>query len=164
MRTWILFPAGAGGFVFTTRSRGRRYSVGSTYFIVTRLQTGRSGIRISASAGDFCLLENVQTGSGAHPASCSVGTVAVCPEVKRPGREVSGSPRLAIHLRLLPRLRICGTGRLLVLYAFMPRVGKTPPLPFCASRFRQTGAHLVTSPMGELSESFSVRNKLSWKL
>jgi len=59
---------------------------------VTRLQTGRSGIRIPASARDFCLLENVQTGSGAYPASCSVGTVAVCPEVARPEREVSDSP------------------------------------------------------------------------
>lgn len=56
------------------------------------LQAGRSGIRIPASAGDFFLLENVQTGSGAHPAACSVGTAAVCPDVKRPGREVSDSP------------------------------------------------------------------------
>jgi len=96
--------------------------------IASRLRTGRSGVRMLIGKRGFSLLQNVQTGSGAHPASCSVGTVAVCPEVKRPGREVSDSPRLAIHLRLLPRLRICGTGRLLVLYAFMPRVGKTPPL------------------------------------
>jgi hypothetical protein len=43
--------------------------------IVTRLRAGRSGVRIPVEARDFSLLQNVQTGSGAHPASYSVGIV-----------------------------------------------------------------------------------------
>jgi hypothetical protein len=35
----------------------------------------------------------VQTGSGAHPASCTVGTVAIFPRGKaRPGRDAYDSP------------------------------------------------------------------------
>jgi hypothetical protein len=38
------------------------------------LRAGRSGIRSPEGARDFSLLQNVQTGNGAHPASYSVGT------------------------------------------------------------------------------------------
>ena len=47
---------------------------GSIVGIVTVLLTGRSGARIPVGERDFSLLRNVQTGSGTHPASCSVGT------------------------------------------------------------------------------------------
>jgi len=40
------------------------------------LRTGRSVHRIPAWARDFSLLQNVQTGSRAHPASCSTGAVS----------------------------------------------------------------------------------------
>jgi hypothetical protein len=37
------------------------------------LLAGRSWVHILAGTGDFSLLRNVQGGSGAHPAPCSVG-------------------------------------------------------------------------------------------
>jgi hypothetical protein len=37
-------------------------------------QAGQSRVRIPVEARDFSLLQNAQTGSGVHPASCSVGT------------------------------------------------------------------------------------------
>ena len=40
--------------------------------VVARLRAGRSGVRIRAGATDFSLLQNVQTGCGAHPDSYSV--------------------------------------------------------------------------------------------
>jgi hypothetical protein len=42
--------------------------------IVTRLQAGRSGVRIPAGVRDFSLLQNVQNGSGVHLASYTMGT------------------------------------------------------------------------------------------
>ena len=54
--------------------------------VVTTPRAARSGVRIPAGAGDFSLLQNVQTISGDHPASYSFL------EVKRPGREVKHSP------------------------------------------------------------------------
>ena len=41
---------------------------------VTRLRTARSGVRIPAESGHFYHLRNVQSVSGAHPASYDVGT------------------------------------------------------------------------------------------
>ena len=35
---------------------------------------------------------NDQTGSGAHPALCSVGTGVLSPGVQRPGRKINDSP------------------------------------------------------------------------
>jgi hypothetical protein len=43
--------------------------------IATRLRIGRSGIRNPVGARDLPLLRNVQTGSGVHPASNSMGIV-----------------------------------------------------------------------------------------
>ena len=48
---------------------------------VNKLQAGRSGVWIAIRAGHFCLLEIVQTGSGVHPASYSMGT-GVLPQGK----------------------------------------------------------------------------------
>jgi hypothetical protein len=42
--------------------------------MVTRLQAGPSEVRIPAGTKDLRLLQNVQTCSGVHPASYSVGT------------------------------------------------------------------------------------------
>ena len=47
---------------------------GSVVGIVTVLLTGRFGARIPVGVRDFPLLRNVQTGSGTHTASYSVGT------------------------------------------------------------------------------------------
>jgi len=43
-------------------------------YVVTRLPSGRSGVGIPTWATDPCPRTNVRTGSGAHPASGSVGT------------------------------------------------------------------------------------------
>jgi hypothetical protein len=41
---------------------------------------------------DLSLIQSVQTGSGAHPASCPMGTGGDFPEVKRQQRESDHSP------------------------------------------------------------------------
>jgi hypothetical protein len=40
----------------------------------------------------YCLLQNIRTYSGTHPASYSMGTEVLCRGIKRPGRGVSSSP------------------------------------------------------------------------
>jgi hypothetical protein len=51
------------------------------------------GVRSPAGAKDFSSSLCVQTGSGAHPASCTMGTGVLSPEVKaRPGRDADHSP------------------------------------------------------------------------
>jgi len=52
--------------------------------IVTRLLAGRSWVHILAVTRNFSLLRNVQDGSGAHPAPCSVGGYRLGREMKHP--------------------------------------------------------------------------------
>jgi hypothetical protein len=59
-----------------------------------------AGVRSPTEAEDFPSTHCVQTGSGAHPASCTVGTGGSYPRVKR-GRSV----KLTTHPLLEPRLR-----------------------------------------------------------
>jgi hypothetical protein len=47
---------------------------------------------INTGAGNFTPHLNVQTGSGAHPASYIMGTKGSFPGVKRPGREADHLP------------------------------------------------------------------------
>ena len=56
---------------FVTSVLGNWDNIGS---IPTRLRPGRFGVPIYIGAREFSLLQNVQPGSGAHPASYSVGT------------------------------------------------------------------------------------------
>jgi hypothetical protein len=53
--------------------------------VQTRLRDERSGVQIPVEAKYSTRLQNVETGSGGHPASCTMGSF---PGVKRPGREV----------------------------------------------------------------------------
>jgi hypothetical protein len=69
-------------------SRGNSGSVVSDYGLDDRA----IGFRSPAEAKDFSSSLCVQTGSRAHPASCTVGTGVLSPGVKR-GRGV----RLATH-------------------------------------------------------------------
>jgi hypothetical protein len=80
--------------------------------IATRLRGWTGRARIPAQARDFLFLKTVQTGSGAHPASYSMGTRVLSQE--------SGSQgiKLTIHLHLVPRFRMSGAITLL-LYAIM---------------------------------------------
>ena len=57
--------------------------------IVTRLRAGRSGFRIPIAARDFVPLQNVQTGSGAHPASSLIRTEVLPREIKRSGHKIN---------------------------------------------------------------------------
>jgi hypothetical protein len=51
------------------------------------------GVRSPAGAKDFSSSLCVQTGSGAHPASCTMGTGVLSPGVKaRPGPDAHHSP------------------------------------------------------------------------
>jgi hypothetical protein len=51
------------------------------------------GVRSPAEAKDFSYSPFVQTGSGAHPASCTMGTGDPFPGAKtRPGRDADHSP------------------------------------------------------------------------
>jgi hypothetical protein len=51
------------------------------------------GVRSPAGAKDFSYSLFVQTGSGAHPASCPMGTGDPFPGAKaRPGRDADNSP------------------------------------------------------------------------
>ena len=42
--------------------------------VVIRLRDGRIGVRLLAGTRDFSAVTNIHSGSGAHPASYSVGT------------------------------------------------------------------------------------------
>jgi hypothetical protein len=53
------------------------------------LPAGRSNDRIPVGARFFA---PVQIGRGAHPACCTVGTVSLSREVKRPGNDVDNAP------------------------------------------------------------------------
>jgi hypothetical protein len=63
-------------------------------FIVFNYATYRAiGVRSPAGAKDFFSSLCVQTGSGAHPASCTMGTGGPFPGGKaRPGRDADHSP------------------------------------------------------------------------
>jgi hypothetical protein len=71
------------------RSRGSSGSIVSGYGLEDRA----IGVRSPAEAKDFSSSLCVQTGSGAHPASCTMGTVGPFPGGKaRPGCDADHSP------------------------------------------------------------------------
>jgi hypothetical protein len=72
------------------RSRVSSVSIVSDY----GLDYWAIGVRSPAGAKDFSSILCVQTGSGAHPASCTMGVPGVLsPGVKgRPGRDADHSP------------------------------------------------------------------------
>jgi hypothetical protein len=64
--------------LFIKRSCGSSVSIVSDYWLNDRA----IGVRSLAGAKDFSSSLCVQTGSGAHPASCAMGTVGPFPGVK----------------------------------------------------------------------------------
>jgi hypothetical protein len=80
----------------TGRSRGSSGSIVSDYGLDYRA----IGVRFPAGAKDFSYSLCVQTGSGAHPASCPMGTVGPFSRVKH-GRGVT----LITHPHLVPKSR-----------------------------------------------------------
>jgi hypothetical protein len=59
--------------------------------LVQRIGYKRSRVRIPVDRRDICLLQKVQTGSGAYPAP-NHWMLGSSQEVKRPGREINQSP------------------------------------------------------------------------
>jgi hypothetical protein len=71
------------------RSRVSSVSIVSGY----GLDDGAIGVRSPVGVRDFSSILCVQTGSGAHPASCTMGTGGPIPGGKaRPEREADNSP------------------------------------------------------------------------
>ena len=104
----FLIPSGSPRITFcAVLSRGPGSSVG----IATGYGAGRSGDRIPVGARFFA---TVQTGSGAHPASCTMGTESFL-GVKS-GRGVTLTP----HLLLVPWSRKSRAIPLLSLWAVRP--------------------------------------------
>jgi hypothetical protein len=67
--------------------------VAQSVCLATGWTTGRSEVRSPAGAKDFSCSLCVQTGSGAHPASCPMGNVGPFPGAKAlPGRDADHSP------------------------------------------------------------------------
>jgi hypothetical protein len=82
MDIWMLNPEEMGS-LFSTGSIVSDYG----------LDDRAVGVRSPAGAKDFSYNLCVQTGSGAHPASCPLGTGVLSPGVKaRPGRDADHSP------------------------------------------------------------------------
>ena len=67
------------------------------------LRAGRSGNRNPVKAR---FSAPVQTGTGAHPASCTMGTVSF-PGVKRPGRGVNHPPTSSAEVKERVELYLC---------------------------------------------------------
>jgi hypothetical protein len=82
--------------------------------LVTVLRAELSGVWIHTGAEVFCRLQNVQTGSWAHPASYPVDTRVPFRGVKWQGRQVDLSPPV-------PRSKINGAIPLFPLYASVVR-------------------------------------------
>jgi hypothetical protein len=80
--------------IWSIRSRGSSGSIVSDY----RLDDRAIEVRSPAGTNDFSSILCVQTGSEAHPASCTVGTGGPIPGAKR-GRGVT----LTTHPHLVPR-------------------------------------------------------------
>jgi hypothetical protein len=57
-------------------------SLDSVISIVPRIWTRQSGVQIPARAKDFSLLQNIQSGSGAHPASHAIDPMTSFPRGK----------------------------------------------------------------------------------
>jgi hypothetical protein len=76
------------------RSRGSSVGIVSDYGLDDRA----IGVRSPAEAKDFSSILCVQTGSGAHPASCTMGTGVLSPGVNR-GKGMW----LTTHPHLVPR-------------------------------------------------------------
>ena len=76
-----------------------------------------------ARISDFFLPQNTQTGSETQPVSYSLGKGVCFLGVKQLGM------KLAIHLHLVPRLRMSWVMPFLHQYVFMAHTGTTLPLP-----------------------------------
>jgi hypothetical protein len=70
--------------------------------MATWLRSARFGVRIPAGAIGLSPLQNVQAGSGAHPASYSMSNGASFPGLKRRGSETDYSPLFSKKGKAIP--------------------------------------------------------------
>jgi hypothetical protein len=78
-------------------SRGSSVSIASGYGLDDR----EIEVRSPAEAKDLCSSLCVQTGSRAHPVSCTMGTGGPFPGVKaRPGRDADHSPPSSAKIKI----------------------------------------------------------------
>lgn len=68
------------------------WSEDSILSLVTGLWVGKSGVQFLGGSNNCSLLKNVQTCSGAHPASRSLGAGVLFIEVNQPWHEANHSP------------------------------------------------------------------------
>jgi hypothetical protein len=92
----IKFQGTSSNRGFYKYSYKKREPVSSVSIVSVYGLDGRAiGVRSPAGAKDISSSLCVQTGSGAHPASCTMGTGGPFPGGKaRPGRDVDHSPHL----------------------------------------------------------------------
>lgn len=83
----------------------------SIFSIASRFWTGRTGVGFLVGENGFFLFRKVRISSGAHPASCLMGT-------GHKGAGVSSESPTSMS-----RLRMSGAAHLLLLYTFMTWTG-----------------------------------------
>jgi hypothetical protein len=91
-RSWLLIVS--GHLILRRQEPGSSVSIVSDYGLDDRA----IGVRSPAEAKDFPSNLCVQTGSGAHPASCTMGTGG-----SFPGGKVGQGVTLTAHSHLVPR-------------------------------------------------------------
>jgi hypothetical protein len=88
-RLWIKFSVAiqfwSSAFTHYYNYRGSWSAAGIAQRYSAKLRAGWSVVRIPAGTANFSLHHRVQTGSGAHPASCSVDTRGSFPVSKATG-------------------------------------------------------------------------------
>ena len=89
---------------------------GSTVSTMTRIYAARSGVQILTGKTELSLLQNIQTGSSAQPASNSSFFS---------GSKVASADNLTTHICLEPSLKINGALLPLNLSATMAHIGTT---------------------------------------
>jgi hypothetical protein len=111
------------------------------------LRAGWSGVRVPGGVGISSPHHRVQTGSGAHPASYTMGTRS-----SFPGGKAAGAWKLTTQLNLVPRSRLCGSIHPLLQYVFMV---------WCSVKKKSTGTTLpFTFTLTHNREAVSVRRRV----
>jgi hypothetical protein len=108
-----------------------------------------SRVQFLVGSGKYSLHHCIQNGSGAHPASCPVGTSALSLGVKWPGHEADHSPLSSAKVK-----RMCGAIPPFSQYAFMAwclvkkSTGTTLPFTFITMNHTSLKNYSVLSNTG----------------
>jgi hypothetical protein len=114
----VIWPSSGRNAILTLRRRKNPLALTFSHKLVVSthssvgMATGcTTGVRFQAREEDFCLIHSVQAGSGAHPASCPMGTGGSFPEAwSRPltSNYCRGPdcPKLYLHYLILLQLNM----------------------------------------------------------